>query len=101
MSYQNNSQFIKEFDNLGVSKYDERVYKYKEIQVQGYADLLCKIKNALKVVSIAAINELNNENISIEISDTLELISELIPIDEGRLLDKLHNEAITKKIKAK
>lgn len=96
MNYQNKSQIIKDFESLNITKYDTKVYKNKEVQVSGYSDLLCKIKNALKVVAVASTNELDSQNISIEISDTLELISELIPIEEGYLLDKLHDEAIIK-----
>lgn len=96
MNYQNKSQIIEGFDSLGVIKYDTRVYKHKEIQVSGYSELFFKIKNALKVVAVAATNELDKQDIGLEIADTLHLISELIPTEEGDLLDKLHDEAIIK-----
>ncbi len=68
------------------------------LSVEGYQDLLFKIRAMLNV-SIMALEHIDyrNDDTIVEptahVQSVLELVSRMIPIEEGELLDELINQA--------
>ncbi len=68
------------------------------LSVEGYQDLLFKIRALLNVSIMAMehIDYLNDDTIvepTAHVQAVLELVSRMIPIEEGELLDELINQA--------
>ncbi len=75
-------------------------YAIAHLSVDGYQDLLFKIRALLNVsiMALEHIDYLNDDTIlepTAHVQSVLELVSRMIPIEEGELLDELAKQAKT------
>lgn len=73
--------------SLKKSKFQKNVI---ELEVYDYTDLGCKIKSLLSICSFALENQnIENSETGLDFSNVLSIVSDLIPMSELELLDKM------------